>query len=300
MGFHGPAAFCILFWYKTICKQKLSERESLRMRFDVLRGLSPAAMLPLLFIALLPQPAGAAAAAENAMSGGPRQLLISYRSEPADRPAFRAYLQSHEAALLQRLERQGVLSGYQILFNPFVQPRTWDAMLVLSFNRFSDTRRWLDIEQRSPGGLDARGLKLAKPVAEYSADLTWQGDAQDPGSTDGHIFYVIPYTYLSSVGQYKSYVDGYVIPQVKGWLKAGVLSRYRIYLNRYPVGDPEPWDVLFIYEYRSLEAFGRRDETLAAVRQTLRSDPNWTKLSQTKSGLRTESENTIAEALTGH
>jgi len=146
----------------------------------------------------------------------------------------------------------------------------------------------------------ARGLKLAKPVAEYSADLTWQGDAQDPGSTDGHIFYVIPYTYLSSVGQYKSYVDGYVIPQVKGWLKAGVLSRYRIYLNRYPVGDPEPWDVLFIYEYRSLEAFGRRDETLAAVRQTLRSDPNWTKLSQTKSGLRTESENTIAEALTGH
>jgi hypothetical protein len=264
-----------------------------------LRGASPAVLLLLPLIALLPQPGGAAAAA-NAVSGGPRQLLISYRSEPADRPAFRAYLLGHEARLLQGLERQGVLSGYQILFNPFVQPRTWDAMVVLGFSRFTDTRRWLDIEQRSPGGLDARGLKLARPVAEYSADLIWQGDVPDPGSSRGHVFYVIPYTYLTSVGQYKSYVDGYVIPQLQGWIKAGVLSRYRIYLNRYPVGDPEPWDALFVYEYRSLEDFGRRDEAMAAVRQTLRSDPNWTKLSQTKSGLRTESENTIAEALTGY
>ena len=268
-------------------------------RFHVLRGASPAALLLLPLIALLPQPGGVSAA-ENAVSGGPRQLLISYRSEPVERPAFRAYLQSHEAALLQRLVRQRVLSGYQILFNPFVQPRTWDAMVVLAFNRFSDRRRWLDIEHRAPGGLDARGLKLARPVAEYSADLIWQGDAPDAGSSRGHVFYVIPYTYLSSVGQYKSYVDGYVIPQLQGWLKAGLLSRYRLYLNRYPVGDPEPWDALFVYEYRSLEDLGRRDEAIAAVRRTLRSDPNWTKLSQTKSGLRTESENTIAESLTGY
>jgi len=253
--------------------------------------------VPLLALALLT--AGTAAAAENPVSGGPRQLLIAYRTAPADRPAFRRYLAGHEAGLLRQLERQGVLSGYQILFNPFVQPRTWDAMMVLSFNRFADTRRWLDIEQRSPGGLDAEGLKLAKPVSEYSADLIWQGDAPGAGSTDGHIFYVIPYTYLTSVGEYKTYVDGYVIPQIQGWLEAGVLSRYRIYLNRYPVGDPQPWDVLFVYEYHSLEDFGRREEAIAAVRRTLQADPHWARLSATKSGLRTESENTIAEALTG-
>lgn len=259
----------------------------------------PGVMLAALWLGVLPLAGGTAAAAANAVSGGPRQLLIAYRTPPADRPAFRAYLESHEAALLRKLGRQGVLSGYRILFNPFVQPRTWDAMLVLSFNRFSDTRRWLDIEQRFPGGLDARGLKLAQPVSEYSADLTWQGDAADPGPADGHIFYVIPYTYPSSVGQYEAYVDGYVIPQLQGWLKTGVLSRYRIYLNRYPVGDPEPWDALFIYEYRSLEDFGRRDEVLAAVRKTLQADPDWTRLSQSKSGRRTEAENTIAESLSG-
>jgi hypothetical protein len=271
----------------------------LRPGYSRFRHSRLAATIVPLLLGLSLLAAGTAAAAENAVTGGPRQLLIAYRTEPADRPAFRAYLGTHEAALLRKLERQGVLSGYQILFNPFVQPRTWDAMMVLSFNRFSDTRRWLDIEQRSPGGLDARGLKLAKPISEYSADLIWQGDASDPGPAAAHIFYVIPYTYLSSLGQYKAYVDGYVIPQLQGWLKAGVLSRYRIYLNRYPVGDPEPWDALFVYEYRSLEDFGRRDEAIAAVRQTLRADADWAKLSASKAGLRTESENTIAESLPG-
>ncbi len=32
----------------------------------------------------------------------------------------------------------------------------------------------------------------------------------------------------------------------------GVLNGYRIFMNRYPVG--RPWDALFIYEYRDLEA----------------------------------------------
>lgn len=252
----------------------------------------------MLLAGLLPPWRGEAMAAASLVSGGPRQLLIAYRAEPAERPAFRAYLKSHEGPLLEKLKRQGTLADYQILFNPFVQPRTWDALAVLSFERFADTRRWLDIERGSPGGLDSRGLRLAKPVAEYSADLAWQGNAADPGSGGGHIFYVIPYTYLSSAGEYKAYVDGYVIPQLQGWLKAGVLSRYRIYLNRYPVGDPEPWDALFVYEYRSLEDFGRRDEVIATVRSALEAQPNWSRLSRTKSGLRTESENTIAESLT--
>jgi hypothetical protein len=265
-----------------------------RTRYRRTRPLPPAALLALLLIGFAWQPG---AAAGNAVSGGPRQLLIAYRTEPTDRPAFRAYLEHREAKLLDTLQRQGVLCGYQILFNPFVQPRTWDAMVVLSFNRFSDTRRWLDIERASPGGLGPEGLKLAKPVSEYSADLVWENGAADPGPAGGHVFYVIPYTYLGSKAQYEAYVSGYVIPQLQGWIKAGVLSHYRIYLNRYPVGDPQPWDALFVYEYRSLETFGRRDETIASVRSGLRADPAWEKLSETKSTLRTEAENTIAEPL---
>jgi hypothetical protein len=241
---------------------------------------------------------GSATAAENPVHGGPRELLITYRAEPAARPAFRAYLLSTQVVELEKLEREGVLERYQILFNPFVQPRTWDAMTVLTFKSFDETKRWQEIERTSPGGLSAAGLKLAKPVGTYSADLAWDNAAADAGLPADRVFYVIPYSYVSA-NQYRNYVNGYVIPQVENWLAEGALSRYRIYMNRYPVGDPEPWDALIVYEYRNLDSFGRRDEVSAKTRTALQADPVWKQLSDTKSQIRTESENTIAELLAG-
>ena len=227
-------------------------------------------------------------------TGGPRQILITFRCAAADRPAFRAYLQGEESQMLEKLKAEGVLKGYRLLFNPFVTTGTWDAMTVLDFSTYAATQRWKDIEKKYPAGLSGTGLKLAKPIQTYSADLTWEGAALDPGPDDKHVFYIIPYSY-NSLDQYKSYVDGYVIPQLRGWIKEGVLSRYRLYLNRYGTGDP--WDALFIYEYRDLENFGRREETVAKVRANLRDDPTWKHLSDIKATIRTETENTIAEEL---
>ncbi len=226
--------------------------------------------------------------------GGPLNILITYRSAAADRPAFRAYLQGEETAKLEALKKQGVLKDYQILFNPFVTTGTWDAMTVLSFTHYADTQRWKEIERTEPGGLGPAGLKLAKPIQTYSADLGWEDTASDPGPAGKRVVYVIPYSY-NALDQYKSFVDAYVIPQVKGWIKEGVLSRYRLYLNRYSVGDP--WDSLFVYEYRDLDSFGRREETVAKVRAPLRNDPVWKNLNDTKANIRSESENTITEIL---
>ena len=229
-----------------------------------------------------------------AADAGPRNLLITYRSEPANRPAFRTYLQGEGRAQLDKLHRQGVLASYQILFNPVVSSGTWDAMTVLSFASSLDTRRWMEIERTSPGGLTAKGLRLAKPVDTYWADLTWSGADDNANPARDSVYYVIPYEY-SAADQYRKYVDGYVIPQVQGWMREGVLAGYRIFMNRFGVG--RPWDALFIYQYRDLEAFGRRDEIVAKVRQTLVGDPEWKQLSDIKQSIRTESENTIAEAL---
>jgi hypothetical protein len=92
-------------------------------------------------------------------------------------------------------------------------------------------------------------------------------------------------------------VDGYVIPQVKGWMREGILSRYRIFMNRYPVGDR--WDALFVYEYKDMDSFGRREPTIAKVREPLRKDPNWAALNAIKSQIRSEAENVIADDLAG-
>jgi hypothetical protein len=231
--------------------------------------------------------------ASEPTSGGPRNILISYRSEPADRPAFRAYLQGEGKAQLEKLQRDGALERYQILFNPFVTPGTWDAMTILTFKSYADTQRWKEIERTMPGGLTAKGLRLAKPIETDSADLTWSGGEVQADSHDS-VYYIIPYEYAAA-GPYRKYVDGYVIPQLAGWLREGVLSSYRIFMNRYPVGPT--WDALFVYQYRDLEAFGRREETVAKVRKTLVDDPAWKQLSDIKQTLRTESENTIAEAI---
>jgi DNA-binding Lrp family transcriptional regulator len=236
----------------------------------------------------------ASALAQSPPATGPTHILITYRSEPANRPAFRTYLQRDLLARLEKLKREGVLRGYQILFNPFTTADTWDAMTVLRFTRYVDTLRWGQIERTAPGGLNAAGLRLAKPINTYSADLPWEGQAEDAGPGEDGVYYVIPYEYAAA-DQYRKYVDAYVIPQVTGWMREGVLTSYRIYMNRYPVG--RPWDSLFVFRYRDLEAFGRRDEIIAKVRKTLVDQPAWKQLSDIKQTIRTESENTIAEAL---
>ena len=263
--------------------------KSIAARSGARRTLIALAALTMALATLASNPA----AADTPTTGGPRSLLITYRSEPANRPAFRAYLQSEERAQLDKLKREGVLESYQILFNPFVTSGTWDAMTVLTFTHYADTQRWKELERTAPGGLSAKGLRLAKPVDTYSADLAWSGG--DPKSADSSsVYYVIPYEYAAA-DSYRKYVDGYVIPQVSGWIREGVLANYRIFMNRFPVGPP--WDALFIYQYRDLEAFGRRDEIVAKVRKTLVDDPAWKALSDIKQTMRTESENTIAESV---
>ncbi len=226
----------------------------------------------------------------HAQETGPREILITYRCQPADRPAFHAYLESEEITMLEHLKRDGMLKRYTVLFNPIVTG-TFDAMIVMDFASYAATDSWLAIERKAPGGLTATGLKLAKPLQTYLADLQWEGANDQPGNGK-RVFYIIPYSY-TSLDQYKAYIDGYLIPQVTGWMKEGVLSRYSLYLNRYPVGDP--WDSLFIYEYRDRESFGKREETIAKVRNGLRNDPVWKHWSDIKATIRTESENTIME-----
>lgn len=229
--------------------------------------------------------------AAAAPAGGPESLLITYRTTPAKRPAFRRYLEHVELARLARWKAEGVLADYQILFNPYNDVDTWDAMLVVRFPGYAQVGRWQSIEQTLPGGLDARGLALGAPVQTYSADLDWsEGD----WGGAGNVFYVIPYEY-NNEAEYRAYVEAYVLPQVRGWMRDGALSGYRIYMNRDPVG--RRWDCLFVFRYRDLASFGRREAVIAKTRAALASDPEWSRLNAEKRNVRTESDNTITVAL---
>jgi hypothetical protein len=228
-----------------------------------------------------------------AQESGPKEVIITYRCQAADRPAFRSYLETEQMRMLSRLKVEGTLKRFQVLFNPVVT-ETFDAMVIMDFSSYGAESKWEEVERRLPGGLSPAGLKLAKPLMTYFADLQWEGRSEMPAG-EHPIFYVIPYSY-NKLDQYKSYIDAYVVPQVTGWMKEGVLASYAIYLDRYPVGDP--WDCLFIYEYRDRDSFGKRETTIAKVRSGLKSDPTWKHWSDIKATIRSESENTIMEELT--
>lgn len=261
----------------------------------IVRSSRPGATRPWLFALALLALLIAAMPARASEDTGPTSLLITYRSTPANRPAFRDYLKGAGAARFEALKREGAIKSYELLFNWYTDASTWDAMAVIRFNSYADVARWKTLERSNPGGLDAQGLALAQPLLTASADLDWEeGTASAPGGS--RVFYVIPYEYRAA-DEYRKYVDGYVIPQVKGWMREGILSRYRIFMNRYPVGDR--WDALFIYEYKDLDSFGRREPTIAKVREPLRKEPAWAALNAIKTQIRSETENVIADDLAG-
>lgn len=251
-------------------------------------GLLLAVLLALSTLGLVAAPARAQAD----LSSGPTTLLISYRTTAANRPAFRHYLVDTMAPRLRAMEKAGRIAGFRILFSWYRQPQVWDALLVLRFPGFEAVANWNALEHDQPGGLDAAGLALADPVATYNCDLEWSHDPD--GVRDGEVYYLIPYQYREA-GEYRAYVKGYVVPQFEGWMKAGALDGYGLLMNRYSVGTP--WDSLFILRYRDMDAFGRRQTVLDAVRDTLRTDPEWKAWSDKKAGIRTESENSIAELI---
>ncbi len=226
---------------------------------------------------------------------GPTNLIISYRCEPKLRPEFRKYAQETLVQQFENWKKDGVFADYLILFSSFVDVDTWDMLVNLSFSKYMDTARWKEIEREKPGGLSGEALAIALPVNSYFVDLSWHGTSttikRDPSKA---VYFVIPYDY-SGKGEYKNYAEIYVIPQLEGWVREGVMTNYEIYLNQHPTG--KPWDVLFIFEYKDLQAFAQRDVLKWKVRAELKDDPAWKTISEVKWDFRTERETVIADAI---
>lgn len=245
---------------------------------------------------LLATPALNSVAAQE--QSGPTTLIITYRCLPANRAHFRDSVEKTEIKRFEKWKSAGVLQDYRLLFNWYADANTWDMMAILSFHKYADLAGWKEIERNSPGGLSDETLRWGAPSNTYSADLTWHETA--PGAKSGSeksVFFVIPYD-VTNLEEYKPYVDGYVIPQMKGWIREGILASYNLYLNRYYAGVP--WDAMLVLEYKDLESFGQRESVVRKVRAALSSDPKWKALSDNKKNIRTEKESTLADELTIH
>jgi hypothetical protein len=223
---------------------------------------------------------------------GPATLFITYRCDPANRPAFRRHMESVGVTQFEQWKSEGAFKDYLILFSAFVNdgPTAPDMMVRLDFARYVDTAKWRAIERSSPAGMSAEALKLCTPKTTYFADLNYEGGPSPKRDLSKASYLWIPYHLEKGVGKpvYKKYFEGYVKPQNDGWLADGALSWWGVYFNQHNTGTP--WDMLFLYEYSDIVGLGRRDNVKEAIRSKLRNDPAWKQLSDDKQSYRWEDQ----------
>jgi hypothetical protein len=228
---------------------------------------------------------------------GPKNLFITYRCTADNRAALREYMMTEGLARLAAWKKESVFGDYKLLFNWFVDAETWDAMAILTFSNYEDVLKWRSIERTSPGGLSKAGLALATPVMTYATDLMWHGESTVRSDPSQSVYLIIPYTFYppNSVADYIKYATTYVIPQVEGWITEGILTSYRIYVNRFP--SARPWQSIFVLEYKDIRAFAVREKIVSKVSAGLKDDPAWKAYSDNKLKFRTEKETVTAEEL---
>jgi len=229
-------------------------------------------------------------------NSGPKNLIITYRCTPQKRPSLRSYMLKQGVPRFEKWKQDGVFADYRILFNRYNDAETYDMMAVLNFAKYSDVEKWTGIEAESPGGLTEEALSFITPLNTYSMDVIWHGSAPSVPPRGHTVFFLIPYDYYPhTIEEYIKYANGYVIPQIKGWVSKGIIANYGIYVSRYPTS--RPWKVLFVLEYKEAESFGARERTMAEVRAGLKSNPDWKALSDSKLNMRVEKETVVADEL---
>jgi hypothetical protein len=226
---------------------------------------------------------------------GPRSLIITYKTEPAHKSGFLASVRSSVLPKLQRLRASGDLSTYHVLTGRYLDSEAWDVMLILDFADSAALARWRAVESHSPGGLDSAALKLVSEVATAPADCAFAGKAPSEGNV-APVYLVIPYEYLVSADKYLTYAQGYVVPQMEGWLQSGALQSYGLYLPRYSAG--RLWNAELVLAYRGDAGLARRDAVVEMVRSQLAAtSPEWKSFADSKAQIRVEKQAVIADEL---
>lgn len=227
---------------------------------------------------------------------GPKGLILTYKIAPAARTEFRATIKSALLPHLEALRAGGDLVSYRVLANRYIDSASWDMMLVLDFKGPAELARWRAVEEATPGGLPPEMLRLVT-TAEAAPGTMMRARAAPPKAGDpAPVVLVIPYDYLVSTDEYLRYVDGYLLPQVDGWLGEGALSGYGIYLPRYAAG--RNWSSLLLLAYRGDAGLARRDKVTQTVRARLSAtSPEWKAFSDNKTNIRVEKQPIVADEI---
>lgn len=231
---------------------------------------------------------GGAAARAN-----PASLVITYRTTPANWLKLRKAMRKSVALRLATATQQGLLSGFRLFYNREADAVTWSGMAILDFSSEQALERFHAAEHKFPAALDRAELALTSSIETAECE-TVRGSGSD-GTSGSPLYLIIPYRYVVSEDAYRTYLDHYTVPQLHGWMKAGILSRYQIDLATFPAA--RPWSALLVLRYRGAAGLARRDAVKTQVRAALAHNPDWKTFSENKAHIRDELTPAVAELL---
>ena len=224
---------------------------------------------------------------KNRGGEGPTHLVLTYNCTAQNRAAFREFMETKGVNQFEKWKKDGVVKNYLILFSTFVNEQLFDVWVILDFDKFADVANWQKVERDFPGGLSREGLALGSPRTCVYSDLVWYGGKQNADLSKS-MFMIIPYITLVSVEKYDDFLNKYVIPQLKSWVKSGIMPSYQIHMNQNPTNAP--WHSLLVFEYDGLRGIALRDMVKQSVRDELAKDPGYNQYSTIKQTIRKELE----------
>jgi DNA-binding Lrp family transcriptional regulator len=225
---------------------------------------------------------------------GANTLITTLHVEASDRSKMRAILAKDGVARMERLKAQGILRRYRILFSRYADSN-WDAMLVLDFASDKALASWKAVEADSPAGLPPDAAKLAKDVQTQLVDMVLGDTIPSKPGDPAPVFLAVPYDVIVSNDDYIRYAHGYIGPQTKEWVKAGIVGTYDLYVSRFPVG--RSWSSMVFYAYKGDAGLAQRDAVSQTAHDRLMQNESWKTWNDGKMKLRSERAPVIADIL---
>jgi hypothetical protein len=155
-------------------------------------------------------------------------------------------------------------------------PEAWDVMMLLRFGSLRQLDAWCELERTRPAGLMPEELAGIAEIHTAWADVLAEVRAPVDERT---LVLVRPYT-LTDPDVYPAYAAAYLVPEFEGWRRAGALSGYAVLVNRFPSG--KAWDIMLLQQYRDAPALARREDVRGSTIDSLRADPGWHLLHESK------------------
>jgi hypothetical protein len=214
---------------------------------------------------------------------GPSHVIVTQRAFPEKRISFRSSV-GGIAPRLTHWRDEGFIRGFQVLMSSLIDDEGWESMAIVQLGP-----RGLEQWKR----IDPAVSNEAAFSTTVATDLIEQSGVADEAVNSG-VYLVIPYEYLVSAAEYRGYARGYVVPQLNGWMKEGVLLGYQLFTARFPAG--RSWNALLVLHYRDWIALGQRDSVEDRVRAQLASDAIGKTWANNEQAIRREKVAVIAES----